>query len=252
MSWSGPDGDLSVLAVVPARGGSKGLAGKNLRQVGGISLVGRAARLVTALSWVDRAILSTDDALIAAEGSRHGLEVPFMRPAELASDTASSADMWRHAWLAAEAHYAIQFDVSLLLEPTSPLRQEGDIVATFETLVGGGHRTAATISRTPAHFTPHKCLSMDDAGRIGFYRPDGAAYATRQRIPAYFHRNGVCYAATRSALVDDGEIIGDDCAAIVIDRPVVNIDDAFELDLAEWLLGRDESTEDVISLRSHR
>lgn len=239
MSWPAPHGALSVLAVVPARGGSKGLPGKNLRAVGGISLVGRAARLASSLPWIDCAILSTDDVLIAAEGARHGINVPFVRPAELASDTASSADMWRHAWLAAEERYARRFDVSLLLEPTSPLRRETDLAATMTALVDSGHRTAATVSRAPAHFTPHKCLTVDDAGRIGFYRADGAGFATRQRIPAYYHRNGLCYAAMRAALVDDGEIIGDDCAAVVIDRPVVNIDDAFELELAEWLLTRE-------------
>jgi CMP-N-acetylneuraminic acid synthetase len=239
MSWPAGDDAVTVLAVVPARGGSKGLPGKNLRQVGGVSLVGRAARLAASLGWIDRAVLSTDDAAIAAEGLRHGIAVPFMRPPELASDTAASADMWRHAWLAAEAHYAMRFDVSLLLEPTSPLRGGADLAATMTALVDGGHRTAATVSPTPAHFTPHKTLTVDAANRLGFYRADGAAYATRQRIPAYFHRNGLCYAATRAALVDAGEIIGDDCAAVVIERPVVNIDDAFELELAEWLLERE-------------
>lgn len=228
-----------MLAVVPARGGSKGLPGKNLKPVGGISLVGRAARLARSLDWIDHAVLSTDDATIAAEGARYGLDVPFMRPAELASDTASSADMWRHAWLASEAHFGRRFDVSLLLEPTSPLRRADDLAATMAALVDGGHRSAATVSRTPAHYTPHKTLTVDDAGRIGFYRTDGAAFAARQRIPAYFHRNGLCYAATRSALIDEGEIIGSDCAAVIVDRPVVNIDDAFELELAEWLLERE-------------
>ena len=184
-------------------------------------------------------MISTDDARIAAEAGRYGIDAPFLRPAHLATDTATSADMWRHAWLAAEAHYAMRFDVSLLLEPTSPLRCEGDLAATMEALVGGRHRSAATVSPTPAHFTPHKTLTVDDNGRVGFYRADGAAFATRQRIPSYFHRNGLCYAATRATLVDDGEIIGDDCVAVVVDRPVVNIDDAFELELAEWLLSRD-------------
>lgn len=246
MTWHAPQGALSVLAVVPARGGSKGLPGKNLRAVGGVSLVGRAARLASSIAWIDCAVLSTDDVLIAAEGARHGINVPFVRPVELASDTASSADMWRHAWVAAEERYGRRFDVSLLLEPTSPLRREADLAATMMALVEGDHRSAATVSRSPAHFTPHKCLTVDDAGRIGFYRADGAAFATRQRIPAYYHRNGLCYAVTRSALVDDGEIIGGDCAAVVVDRPVVNIDDAFELELAEWLLAREAETDMVM------
>ncbi|MEK9660345.1 MAG: hypothetical protein VW644_01170 [Alphaproteobacteria bacterium] len=215
MSWRGRGGALSVLAVVPARGGSKGLPGKNLRHVGGISLVGRAARLAASVAWIDHAVLSTDDPVIAAEGARHGLDVPFMRPDVLASDAASSADL----------------------------------AATMESLVAGGHRSAATVSPTPAHFTPHKTLTVDDDGRVGFYRSDGAGYATRQRIPSFHHRNGLCYAVTRAALVEDGEIIGNDCAAVVIDRPVVNIDDAFELEMAEWLLAREGTYESVATIR---
>jgi CMP-N-acetylneuraminic acid synthetase len=70
---------------------------------------------------------------------------------------------------------------------------------------------------------------------------NGAAFSRRQAIPgAVYHRNGLCYGATRAAVVDRGEIIGDDCAAVIIDRPIVNIDDAFELELAEWLLARQE------------
>ena len=251
MSWRERVAGISVLAVVPARGGSKGIPGKNLRVVGGQSLVGRVARLASSLAWIDRAILSTDDAQIAAEGVRHGLDVPFLRPAELASDTASSADMWRHAWLAAEAHFGTHFDVSLLLEPTSPLRTADDLEATMDTLVAGGHRTAATVSPNPAHFTPHKCLTVSD-GRIGFYLPDGARFSTRQFIPdAYYHRNGLCYAASRAALVEDGEIIGDDCAAVVVDRPLVNIDEPFELELAEWLLERQQGEQQELPI-AHR
>lgn len=243
MSWRGSNGDLAVLAVVPARGGSKGVPDKNLRQVGGLSLVGRAARLASSVPWIDHAILSTDDPRIVAEGCRHGLDVPFMRPAALATDATSSAEMWCHAWLAAEEHYAMRFDVSLLLEPTSPLRTVDDLAATIAALASGGHASAATVSRSPAHFTPHKCLTVGDDGRVGFYLPDGAAYATRQRIPAYYHRNGLCYAATRDALVERGEIIGTDCMAVITERPVVNIDDPFELEFAEWLLVRQEAAQ---------
>ena len=99
---------LTVLAVIPARGGSKSIPQKNLRKVGGISLVGRAAQVAKSLSWVDKAILSTDDQKIAEEGLSYGLEVPFMRPEELAGDLSSSVDMWRHAWINSEKHYGMR------------------------------------------------------------------------------------------------------------------------------------------------
>ena len=232
----------TVLAVVPARGGSKSIPRKNLAEIGGVSLVGHAAQVAVSLPFVDRAIVSTDDAEIAAEAERHGLDAPFLRPAELAGDRSTSIDMWRHAWLAAEQHYGMTFALSVLLEPTSPLRTPADVTATVDMLVRSGRAAAATVSPTPAHFTPHKTLTINADGVIGFYLDEGARHSIRQTIPAYYHRNGLAYAARRETVVDQGRIIEQDCAAVIVDRPVVNIDEPFELALAEWLLNRSDRT----------
>ncbi len=234
MAWEGK----KVLAVVPARGGSKGIHRKNLKSVGGMSLVARAAQVALALPWLDEAIVSTDDDEILAEAVAHGLEAPFVRPPELSGDGAASVDMWCHAWTMAEAHFQCEFDISLLLEPTSLLRTADDVERTLWALIDGGHRAAATVSPTPAHYTPHKTLTVDDDGAIGFFLDGGAGHALRQSIPQFYHRNGICYAVTREALLNHGEILERDCAAVVIDRPVVNIDEPFEIELAEFMLGR--------------
>jgi len=226
---------LRVLAVVPARGGSKGVPRKNLRLVRGVSLVGRAARTLAELDFVDRSVCSTDDPEIAAEAERHGLLVPALRPAELATDTASSVDVWRHAWIEQAHRDGVIYDVSLLVQPTSPLRRPADLRATLASLVERGAKAAATVSRTPGDYTPHKTLTVGPDGRIGFYLPDGARYARRQDIPPYYHRNGVCYAARRETVIERGTIIEDDCVAVIIDRPLVNIDDANDLIIAEYL-----------------
>jgi len=229
---------LKVLAVVPARGGSKSIPRKNLRQVSGQSLLARAAQAARALPWIDRAVLSTDDEEIRLEGLRYGLEVPFMRPDYLAGDLSTSAEMWRHAWLASEEHYGLLFDMSILLEPTSPLRRPEDIERTVAALLEGNHQAAATISKAPAHFTPHKCLTVDSQGRIGFYLTDGASFSLRQKIPTYYYRNGVCYAVRRETMINGGYILEKDCAAVIINRPLVNIDEPFDLELAEFLMNR--------------
>jgi len=230
---------LTVLAVVPARGGSKSIPRKNLCKVGDMSLVGRASQVANALPWIDRAILSTDDKEIAEEGLLNGLEVPFIRPDELSGDLSTSVDMWQHAWLKSEKHYGMQFDISILLEPTSPLRRPADIERTVATLLDGNHLAAATVSKAPAHFTPHKCLTVDSSGYIGFYLEDGANFSIRQKIPTYYYRNGVCYAVKRETIIDKSYILEEDCAAVIIGRPIVNIDEPFDLELAEFLLNRD-------------
>ncbi len=234
--------DLTILAVVPARGGSKAIPRKNLCRIGDRSLVGHAAAVCQALPWIDRAVLSTDDAEIAEEGRRCGLDVPFMRPAELAGDRSTSVDMWRHAWLAAEEVFGMRFDASVLLEPTSPMRRPADVERTVRALIDGNHAAAATVSRTPAHYTPHKTLRVGEDGNIGFYLEGGARHSLRQTIPAYYHRNGICYAVRRDTLVENGHILEEDCAAVVIERPVVNIDDAFDLELAAFLHARSART----------
>jgi len=230
---------LTVLSVVPARGGSKSIPRKNLCKIGGMSLVGRSGQVTNALPWIDKAILSTDDKEIAEEGLLYGLEVPFIRPDELSGDLSTSVDMWQHAWLKSEKHYGMQFDISILLEPTSPLRRPEDVERTVATLLDGNHLAAATISKAPAHFTPHKCLTVDSNGYIGFYLKDGANFSIRQKIPTYYYRNGVCYAVKRETIIDKGYILEEDCAAVLIDRPLVNIDEPFDLELAEFLLNID-------------
>ena len=230
---------LTILAVVPARGGSKSIPRKNLKMVGGVSLVGRAARVAKALPFVDAALISTDDPEIAAEAKAHGLDAPFLRPPKLSGDTATSVEMWRHAWRAAEQHYGRRFDLSVLLEPTSPLRRPQDVERTLRALIDAGAPAAATVSPMPAHYTPHKTLKINQKGEIEFYLEGGAKHSLRQGIPAYYHRNGLCYAVTRDHLVSHGCIIDRGAVAVVVDRHVVNIDDMFELELAEWLLERE-------------
>jgi CMP-N-acetylneuraminic acid synthetase len=228
----------TVLAVVPARGGSKGIPRKNLCKVGGLSLIAHAARSARALPWIDRAVLSTEDDEMAEEGRRHGLEVPFRRPAELATDAADAISTWRHAWLASERHFGERYDVSLLLQPTTPLRRPEEIERTLRTLVEGGHAAAATVCRVPADFLPERCLTLRSDGRLVFYRPGGAEVTRRQDAPVLYYRDGTCYARTRECLVEGLRSAEDDCAAVVIDHFVVNIDEPFELELAEFVYAR--------------
>ena len=235
MSYHG----LNILAVIPARGGSKGIPRKNLCQVAGVSLVGHAVKTARSVSWIDEIVVSTDDQEIAGEGRKYGAEVPFMRPPELAGDNASSTDMWKHAWLESEAHFKVTFDISILLEPTSPLRRPSDISKTVDALLENDSDAAATVSQAPAHFTPHKCLTINERGIIGFYHSKGRQYSLRQKIPAYYFRNGICYALKRQTLLEKGTIIDKNCVAVVIERPVVNIDDKHEMAYAEFLFLKD-------------
>ena len=148
--------------------------------MGGKSLVALAAEFGLSARCIDRVVLSTDDEAIAEEGRRAGLAVPFMRPAELASDTARSVEVWRHAWLAAEAADNRHYELSVLLEPSSPLRRVSDLERTLGRMLESGARAAATLSRVPAHYTPQKTLTLLKGERVGYYLAEGSGLARRQ------------------------------------------------------------------------
>ena len=125
-----------ILAVVPARSGSKGIPDKNMQALGGNSLIARAGLTLKACPSVDRAIISTDSPRYAAEGRTHGLDAPFLRPPELSTDTAGAVETVIHAMNAAETHYGEFFGIVLIVEPTCPLRRPDDI----EGALGRGKR----------------------------------------------------------------------------------------------------------------
>ena len=224
-----------ILAVIPARGGSKSIPRKNLKKICGKSLIHHASDICKSLPWIDMAILSTDDEEMAEEGKRTGLSVPFLRPSNLATDNASSIDMWKHAWKYTEKEVGEVFDVSILLEPTSPLRTSNDIEICLNKLIQENHKSVATVSLVPAHYRPQKTLLINENGKIGFFLPPKDKYSRRQNIPPYYFRNGICYAITREKLIEENIILDESTFAILIEREIVNIDEPFDLEIAEYI-----------------
>ncbi len=145
---------LEILGLIPARGGSKGIPGKNLRLLGGRSLVARAVESGIKSLRLARLILSTDSEAIAEEGRRAGAEVPFLRPADLAKDDTPSSAVVVHAleWL--ERNEGRLPDILVLLQPTAPLRQARHIDEALELLVTSGARSVVSVTPVPGHYHP--------------------------------------------------------------------------------------------------
>ena len=228
----------NILAVIPARGGSKGVPRKNLRKICERTLIEHATECVKQISWIDAMVLSTEDEEIASHGKSIGLDIPEMRPYELATDSAESVDVWIHAWLASEKYFNKTFSLSVLLEPTSPMRTPEDIQNAIRLLVSKNIDSVATVSKTPGHFTPHKTLQLSSDGIIMPFLSDGLNYTIRQNIPNYYHRNGICYATTRKSLVENHNLMENNCAPLIIDRHVINIDEESDITLAEYLISK--------------
>ena len=233
-------GPHAVLAMVLARSGSRGIADKNMRIVGGQTLIARAAETVRRCATVDAAMISTDSQLYSDEGVRHGLDAWFLRPVALSSDRASAVDTAIHALLEAERHYGRRFEVALIIEPTSPLRRPEDIDECVRLLVESEAASVVAVSPVDVKFHPKKLLRIEH-GEVRYYDAEAASVVARQQIDSVlYYRNGVCYAIRRSVLVEDKRIFAERTVPFVIDRPIVNIDGPFELELAEFLLQREQ------------
>lgn len=155
---------MKVLFLITARGGSKGVPGKNLREIGGISLVGFKALSARQSRHCDRLIISTDCAKIQQDALKYGVEVPFTRPAELATDTAKSGPVISHAmdWIEAEGRQA--YDAVMLLEPSSPFAKARDYDGAIETMVRTGAN--AVVAVRPSDVSSTVIGPLDSEGRL--------------------------------------------------------------------------------------
>ncbi|MCB1377021.1 MAG: acylneuraminate cytidylyltransferase family protein [Alphaproteobacteria bacterium] len=228
-----------ILAVVPARGGSKGIPLKNLRTIGGVSLVAMAGHVATAVAAIDRAVVSTDHEGIAAEAERAGLAAPFRRPEGLSGPTIADWDVLHHALLTMEARDGVTYDLVLMLQPTSPSRTAGHVMRCIAMLVDGGFDAVWSVSETDSKGHPLKQLTIGDGDALDYYDPAGAKIVARQQLKPVYHRNGIVYAFTRQCLVEQKTIKGAKTGALLISEPVSNIDTEMDLAWAEFLLSRE-------------
>ena len=229
---------LSVLAVVPARGGSKGIPLKNLREVGGRALVARAGDVVRSIPEIDRAVVSTDHSKIVEVAKDAGLDAPFLRPESISGDRIGDFEVLIHALEATEAADGRRYDIVLMLQPTSPLRTSAHVSATIRMLVEGGWDSVWTVSRSDSKAHPLKQLTVTGEGGLGYYDTIGAGIIARQQLTPVYHRNGIAYAMTRDCLVEQRTIKGRRSGALVIEGEHVSIDTEWDIELVEFFLAR--------------
>ena len=228
---------LTVLGLVPARGGSKGVPGKNVRPLAGHTLLEYTVRAARDSGVIDRIILSTDSLEIADAGRLAGLEVPFMRPATLAADDTPMAPVIEHA-LAEVSRSGWSPDIVVLLQPTSPLRRPDHIRHAVAMLRDTGADSVVTVVEVPRHLSPDYVMRIE-AGRLKPFLPDGARVARRQDARPAWARDGTVYAFRRSTIEQTGGIYGEDCRPLLVDAgDSLSIDSPEDWDEAERLLTR--------------
>jgi CMP-N-acetylneuraminic acid synthetase len=226
----------SVLAVVPARGGSKGIKLKNLREVAGRSLVARAGDVIRQVEEIDRAVVSTDHEHIAQAAIEAGIDAPFRRPEPLSGDRIGDFDVLLHALQATEQLDGRRYDIVVMLQPTSPLRTPAQVSQTIRTLVEGAWDSVWTVSETDSKSHPLKQLTVGADGALDYYDPRGAQIIARQQLVPVFHRNGIAYAITRDCLTGQGTIKGRRSGCVVVNGDHVSIDTEEDIAAVERIL----------------
>lgn len=228
-----------ILFLITARGGSKGVPGKNLKKIDGLSLVGFKARSALKSKHCARLIISTDDSDILADAEAHGAEAPFARPEELATDTATSDAVILHAMDYLENEEGRPYDAIMVLEPSSPLARGRDYDAAIEIFRKHGASTVVGMRRTEVNSIFVGPLAEDGKADRIVSQFMNVPDVRRQALEDEYTMNGALYLVGWEAMRKNGTIYGDpaNTYGYVMDRyHSIEIDTPFDLSLVEFMV----------------
>lgn len=228
---------MEILAIIPARGGSKGIHKKNMAELNGQPLLKYTFDAAKNSSLITRAVLSTDDDEFAAYGRENGIEV-LMRPEELAGDKTPMKDVIDHH-LKELSDKGYEPDIFILLQPTSPLRTEKHIDEALKLMIDDEKADAVvSVTGVPHQYLPMKIMELSEDGSLLFYKEDGEKYTLRQELPKLYARNGAAvYAVYTDVYKETRSLYGKRCIPYIMkEEDSVDIDTEFDLFLADCIL----------------
>ena len=221
---------MEVLAIIPARGGSKGLAGKNIRLLNGHPLIAYSILAAQSSKYITRVIVSTDDEEIATISKNYGAEIPFIRPTELAQDLSTDLDVFKHALTHLETTENYKPDFIIQLRPTSPIRFLEDIDSCIEKMMTTSMADSLRIV-TEAPITPYKMWVIDNSEKpmTPLLHVEGIAEPynePRQRLPKAYWQIGTLDVIKRDVIMIQNSMSGNRILPHIVDSEfAVDIDD---------------------------
>ncbi len=226
-----------VLAVIPARGGSKGLPGKNVRPFAGLPLIAHSIALSKLCPEIARCIISTDSPEITEVARQHGGEVPFLRPAELAQDDTPMWPVLQHAVREMERVSGMRYGSVLLLDPTSPGRIPSDITEAVR-LLDEDPAAVGVIAVSEPHFNPRWVCVENAGGYIRHVVPMDKKYTRRQDVPPVYRINALLYLWRREYMEQKSQGVGEHPHRMLVvpEERAIHIDEASDFTLAELLI----------------
>jgi CMP-N,N'-diacetyllegionaminic acid synthase len=225
----------SILCLINARAGSKGLPGKNLKPLGGKPLVAWSIDVAKQSKLIKKTVVSTDSEEIAHIATQHGAAAPFLRPKELATDTAKQIDVVVHALKFLES-MGEHYDYVCILQPTCPLRSVEDVDGTLEFLVSSGADSAITITEVGGRHPRTLYKFHEGNNKLTPYIENNKGGVIRQDFEELYWRTGAVY-AMKTSVVKSGSLYGNDTRGYKVpEERAFNIDTPFDFELAEaWL-----------------
>ncbi|GAU77771.1 cytidylyltransferase domain-containing protein [Fusibacter sp. 3D3] len=220
-----------MIAIIPARGGSKGLPRKNIKLFHGKPLIAYTIEAALNSKYIERVIVSTEDAEIAEISKKYGAEVPFLRPAELATDTSKAIDAYVFTVESLQEINKMTFDQIVILQPTSPLRKATHIDEAIELFFERGANSI--ISVTPSDHPPQWYKTIDTQGVLHSYI-DSDNSKNRQELELTYIPNGAIYVFNYSFLKENASYYSDSTYAYVMEKRFsIDIDSMYDFALAE-------------------
>lgn len=219
---------MKILGIITARGGSKGIPGKNIKLLLGRPLIWYTIDAAKKSGALDKIILSTDDEEIAKVAKSCGVDVPFTRPKELAEDKTPTLPVLQHAvkWLKENEGYSP--DAVMILQPTAPLRQAFHIKEATELFANSGADSVVSVSKIPDHFSPHWQFKLANSGGLSIFTGEAVSdiIKRRQDLPKTYTRNGAIYLFKSNLLfADQPSFYGEKVCGYVMDEKYnANID----------------------------
>ena len=226
-----------ILAIIPARGGSKGIKRKNLVPIEGKPLIQYTIDAAIGSKYVTRVTVNSEDAEIVEYASSQGIEV-IARPAELAQDTTPMKDVILHELQYLREQEGYVPDILVLLQPTSPLRTAEHIDEAMEKLLSSNADALVSVEEEPHLHSPYSVMQINEEGYLEFFLKEGQKFTSRQEKPKFYARNGAAiYAVDTDVYLETGSLYGTRCVAYEMQpEDSVDIDAPIDLYLVQSMM----------------
>lgn len=227
---------MKILAIIPARGGSKGVSGKNIKLLEKKPLLAYTAEIALKSKYLTEVIVSSEDEQIIAVAKSLGIKVPFVRPTELAQDHTPTIDVIIHALQWYESQNVF-FDAVCLLQATSPFRMVAFLDKAIEKFIVSGCDSLVSVQKVPHEYNPHWTFEVNPDGNLKIATGETEIISRRQELPTAYHRDGSIYMTKTEVLLQQHSLYGKSIAFIESDSEMyVNIDTMEDWEKAEIMV----------------